>query len=229
MAQNNADKAAPGKTGRRVALEGLPPYERLLQEVLRGDLLPGEALTEMALAERLQVSRTPVREALTRLEQDGLVKRASRGMVVRERSPEEILDIYEVRILLEADAARLAAERRSNLDVFTLRRIAGELEQMDTTDPDARAEANRDFHHAIWRASHSEPIWDLLRRVDMHLARYPTTTLAYPGRWETSLTEHRLMVAAIEERDGEKAAQASTHHFTAARDIRLKLWSEGQF
>ena len=55
------------------------------------------------------------------------------------------------------------------------------------------------------------------------------TTLAYPGRWETSLTEHRLLVAAIEERDGEKAAQASTQHFTAARDIRLKLWSEGRF
>lgn len=229
MAHNNADKAAQSKTRRRVGLEGLPPYERLLQEVLRGEILPGEALTEMALAERLQVSRTPVREALTRLEQDGLVQRTSRGMVVRERSPEEILDIYEVRILLETDAARLAAERRSSLDVFTLRRIAGELEQMDISDPDARADANRDFHHAIWRAAHSEPIWDLLRRVDMHLARYPTTTLAYPGRWETSLNEHRLLVAAIEERDGEKAAQASTGHFTAARDIRLKLWSEGRF
>jgi DNA-binding GntR family transcriptional regulator len=229
MAQNNADKAVRSKTARRAALEGLPPYERLLQEVLRGELLPGEALTEMALAERLQVSRTPIREALTRLEQDGLVKRTSRGMVVRERSPEEILDIYEVRILLEADAARLAAERRSNLDVFSLRRTAVDLEQMDTSDPDARAEANRDFHHAIWRAAHSEPIWDLLHRVDMHLARYPTTTLAYPGRWESSLTEHGLLVAAIEERDGEKAARVSTQHFTAARDIRLKLWSDGKF
>jgi DNA-binding GntR family transcriptional regulator len=229
MAQNNADKAARSKSARRMALEGLPPYERLLQEVLRGEILPGEALTEMALAERLRVSRTPIREALTRLEQDGLVKRTSRGMVIRERSPEEILDIYEVRVLLEADAARLAAERRSSLDVFTLRRTAGELEQMDTSDPDAMAEANREFHHAVWRAAHSEPIWDLLRRVDMHLARYPTTTLVYPGRWETSLTEHRLLVAAIDERDGEKAAQASTHHFNAARDIRLTLWSEGQF
>lgn len=229
MAHNNADKAAQSKSARRMALEGLPPYERLLQEVLRGELQPGEALTEMALAERLQVSRTPIREALTRLEQDGLIKRTGRGMVVRERSPEEILDIYEVRILLEADAARLAAERRSNLDVFTLRHAASELEQIDTSDPDVMAEANREFHHAVWRATHSEPVWDLLRRLDMHLARYPTTTLSYPGRWETSLTEHRLLVAAIEERDGEKAAQASTQHFTAARDIRLTLWSEGQF
>lgn len=229
MAQNDAEKAARSKSARRAALEAMPPYERLLQEVIRGELAPGEVLTEMALAERLQVSRTPIREALTRLEQDGLIKRTGRGMVIRERSPEEILDIYEVRILLEADAARLAAERRSNLDVFTLRHAAAELEKIDTADPDVMAEANRDFHHAVWRSAHSEPILDLLSRLDMHLARYPTTTLAYPRRWETSLTEHGLLVAAIEERDGERAAQASRQHFTAARDIRLTLWSEGRF
>src|ERR1700753_1917999 len=130
MAQNDAEKAARSKSARRAALEAMPPYERLLQEVIRGELAPGEVLTEMALAERLQVSRTPIREALTRLEQDGLIKRTGRGMVIRERSPEEILDIYEVRILLEADAARVAAERRSSLDVLGLKHIATELEQL---------------------------------------------------------------------------------------------------
>lgn len=229
MAQGSAGKTARGAAARRSAPRQLPPYDRLLQEVLRGQLLPGEALTEAALAERLRVSRTPIREALTRLEQDGLVKRTSRGMVVRERSPEEILDIYEVRILLEADAARIAADRRSNLDVLGLKRIATELEQMSTDDPTALAEANREFHHAVWHAARSEPIQDLLRRLDMHLARYPTTTLAYPGRWETSLAEHRLLISAIEARDGDKAAQASAQHFTAARDIRLRLYSEGSF
>ncbi len=229
MAEQDNGTAASGKPGRRAFPPVLPPYETLLREILRGELMPGEGLTELSLAERLQVSRTPIREALTRLEQDGMLKRTSRGMVVRERSPEEILDIYEVRILLEADAARSAAERRLSLDVLTLKRIAGELEDMGTGDPTAMAEANRTFHRAVWRAAHNEPILDLLQRLDMHLARYPTTTLVHPGRWETSLNEHRLLIAAIESRDGEKAAQASTQHFTAARDIRLQLWSDGQF
>lgn len=229
MAHDSKHTAARSRTAQRSAPRRLSPYDRLLQEVLRGQLMPGEALTETALAERLRVSRTPIREALTRLEQDGLVKRTSRGMVVRERSPQEILDIYDVRILLEADAARTAAERRTSLDVIGLKRIASELEQMDTVDPTAMAEANRKLHHAVWSAAHSEPILDLLRRVDMHLARYPTTTLSDPGRWETSLAEHRVLISAIEVRDGDKAAQASTQHFTAARDIRLRLWSEGSF
>jgi DNA-binding GntR family transcriptional regulator len=232
MAEPENGAAARGKPGpgRGRVSSALSPYETLLREILRGELLPGEALTELSLAERLAVSRTPIREALTRLEQDGLLKRTSRGMVLRERSPEEILDIYEVRILLEADAARSAAERRLALDVITMKRIAGEVEAMGAgDDPDAIAEANREFHRAVWRAAHNEPILDLLQRIHRHLARYPATTLSYPGRREAALSEHRLLIAAIEARDGEKAVQASTRHFTAARDIRLQLWSDGRF
>jgi DNA-binding GntR family transcriptional regulator len=229
MAERENGAAARGKPVRGRVPSVLSPYETLLREILRGELLPGEALTELSLAERLAVSRTPIREALTRLEQDGLLKRTSRGMVLRERSPEEILDIYEVRILLEADAARSAAERRLPLDVITLKRIAGELEAMGAgDDPDAVAEASRGFHRAVWQAAHNEPILDLLQRIHRHLVRYPAATLSYPGRREAALSEHRLLIAAIEARDGEKAAQESTRHFTAARDIRLQLWSDGR-
>ena len=91
-------------------------YERLKNAIITGELGPGTHLVESSLARLCQVSRTPVREALTRLEQDGLVHQGARGLVVRERSPEEILDIYETRIVLEATAARLAAERHTALD-----------------------------------------------------------------------------------------------------------------
>lgn len=211
------------KTARRAAT----PYERVKQEVLRGELLPGEVLVEATLAERLDVSRTPVREALLRLEQDGLVSRTDRGVVVRERSPEEILDIYSIRILLESAAARTAAERRSDLDILSLRRAEGMIESLETEDPGARADANRRFHQAVWRATHHEPLTDLLQRIDLHLARYPMTTLTYPGRWEASMPEHRAIVDAIEARDGDAAADLATIHFTAAREIRLRLWTEG--
>src|SRR5690606_35558099 len=92
------------------------PYERIKEAIIAGDLAPGQPVVETALAEWCQVGRTPIREALTRLEQDGLLIRTSRGLVVRERSPDVILDIYETRILLEAAAARTAAARRTQLD-----------------------------------------------------------------------------------------------------------------
>jgi len=213
--------AGPVRTERKV-----PPYERLKQGILTGTLLPGQSLVETVLADWLEVSRTPIREALTRLEQDGLVVRTDRGIVVRERTPEEILDIYETRIVLEATAARVAAERRSGIDVLTLRRVAESLEAIDTTDEDVMAASNREFHRAVWRAAHNETLTDLLQRLDLHLARFPATTLSQPGRWESSHVEHRQIVGAIEARDAGLAGELASAHFTAARDIRLSLWGQ---
>lgn len=199
------------------------PYERIKTAIVDGELAPGQPLVEAALAEWCQVSRTPIREALTRLEQDGLVRRTERGLVVRESSPEEILDIYETRIALEATAARVAADRRSSHDVMYLRRAQERMRAMSTDDPPAMAASNRDFHRLVWRASRNESLIDLLERLNLHLGRYPETTLTYPGRWVVSLDEHDRLVDAIEARDAQRAHDVATAHFTAARDIRLKL------
>lgn len=202
------------------------PYELLKEAILTGKLQPGQPLIETVLAEQYDVSRTPIREALTRLEQDGVVVRSERGLIVRMRSPEEILDIYEARILLEGRAARIAAERRSRVDVVTLQRLSHEMEVVDTSDETAMVTANREFHRALWRATHNEPMIDLLARLDLHLVRYPATTLTQPGRWHEANAEHRLMVDAIERSDGLAAEAVSTEHFTQARDIRLTLWGQ---
>ncbi|MGH3661167.1 MAG: GntR family transcriptional regulator [Micromonosporaceae bacterium] len=204
------------------------PYERLQQAILVGELAPGQQLVETTLAQTYEVSRTPIREALTRLEQDGLVVRSSRGLVVRERSPEEILDIYETRIVLEATAARVAAARRTQIDVITLKRIADRLERLESRDEDEMADANREFHRAVWRASHNETLADLLTRLDLHLARYPATTLSQPGRWEEANHEHRSIIEAIDKQDGTLAAELAATHFTKARDLRLALWENAQ-
>src|SRR5437016_3803193 len=105
MARSSTSSGTPsrGRTRDRVS-----PYEQLVRAITSGDLPPGSPLIEVALAERFGVSRTPVREALTRLEQDGLVARGDLGLVVREITPEEILDIYDVRIVLEGRAASTA-------------------------------------------------------------------------------------------------------------------------
>jgi DNA-binding GntR family transcriptional regulator len=202
------------------------PYERLKQAIMTGELVPGQPLVETALAQWCEVSRTPIREALTRLEQDGLVHRSERGLVVRERSPEEILDIYETRIVLEGTAARVAASRRSALDLIHLRRIADALDAVDTSDENAMANGNREFHRAVWRASHNESLMDLLTRLDLHLSRYPATTLSQPGRWEVANGEHRALIQALDNHDIARAQELAAAHFTAARDLRLSIWAQ---
>lgn len=204
-------------------------YEKIKDAILDGTLHPGAQLIEAFVAEWCGVSRTPVREALTRLEQDGLVERGERGLVVRDRSPEEILDIYETRIVLEATAARVAAERHTAFDRIRLERLLKATEGIDTTDGDSLVQRNRDFHRGVWQAGHNESLVDLLNRLNLHLVRYPATTLSYPGRWETALQEHRGIVDAILRRDGRAAAELAEQHFTEARDIRLQLWEQELF
>lgn len=201
-------------------------YERLRAGIVSGEYAPGEPLVELVLADRYGTSRTPIREALRRLEQDGLVERGDRGMRVRTRSPEEILEIYEARIPLEATAAGAAAERRTDLDLARIRRAAARMAEVTTDDAQAMAAANRMVHEAIWAAGHNGTIVDLLTRLNNHLTRYPSTTLSAPGRWGEALREHAEIIAAIERHDRAAAAELARDHMTRARDIRLTIYAE---
>ena len=200
-------------------------YFRIKQAILSGEFQPGEPLIETVLAEWCKVSRTPIREALTRLEQDGIVVRTDRGLVVREDSPDDVLDLYETRITLEAAAARVAAERRTFHDLLQMKELGNAMSAMEPDDPQAMAEANSRFHQSVWHAAHNRSLVDLLDRLSLHLGRYPATTLSFPGRWERGNEQHRRIVEAIESHDGDLAAELATEHFTESRDIRLKLWS----
>lgn len=200
-------------------------YERIKQAIVSGDFKPGEPLVETVLAEWCEVSRTPIREALTRLEQDGIVVRTDRGLMVRDDSPEDVLDLYETRIVLEATAARVASERRTFHDLLQMHELADHMNTMDTSDPRAMAAANDRFHRSVWRASHNRSLVDLLDRLSLHLGRYPATTLSFPGRWERANDQHAAIIDAIEARDGDLAAERAVEHFTESRNIRLKLWT----
>lgn len=200
-------------------------YQRMKEAILALEHLPGEPLVETELARRYGISRTPVREALYRLEHDGLVQRSENGLIVRNRSPEEILDLYVVWIALEATAAEVACVRRSDVDLVRIRGRQKTFEASRDDTPAVKASTNRAFHHAIWRATHNESLQDLLERLDLHLGRYPETTLEHPGRWETSVAEHRELIDAIAARDGDTAATIARRHLTAARDIRLEMWT----
>lgn len=201
-------------------------YERLHEKIVSGDLGPGDRLTEIGLAENFGISRTPVREALRRLEQDGLVERAARGMRVRERSPNEILEIYEVRILLEAAAARSAAGRRTPFDIARLEQLHDAMTKTSADDAKAMEAINRRFHELIWAASHNSTLVDLLTRLNSHLQRYRGTTLTHADRWQTVLNDHQALIRAINAGDADRAAEIAESHMTAARNVRLVMYAE---
>ncbi len=202
-------------------------YHQLLEEVLAGDLRPGEVIAESALGQRFGVSRTPVREALRMLEQDGLLERVNRGMRVRPTSAEEVLEIYGVRAILEAAAAREAAARRTDADLATLERIMRSMGDAEGAAPERMADINRSFHRAIWQAARNRTLTDLLERLAVHLRRYPVTTYTQPGRWEEALEEHRLIFESIRTGESVAAAELSEKHMWAARNTRLDMIRKG--
>jgi DNA-binding GntR family transcriptional regulator len=218
--------SAPARAKAPAPKDRVPPYEMVKNAILSGELAPGQTLIETPIAEWCGVSRTPVREAFRRLEQDGLIHRKDAVLVVRERSPEDILDVYETRIVLEATAARVAAERRTDHDVRLLRLMLEQSRRIEAGDLAAMVDANQQFHRAIWRASRNESLVDALDRLNMHLGRYPETTLGYPGRWPTACTEHELLIDAIDARRPRKAYSLAEQHFSEARDIRLELFAK---
>jgi DNA-binding GntR family transcriptional regulator len=202
-------------------------YHQLLEEVLEGHLRPGEILVETALGKRFGVSRTPIREALRMLEQDGVLERVNRGMRVRQTSSEEVLEIYGVRIILEAATARDAAARRSDYDLATLDRIFRSMAEAKGAAPPELAGINRSFHRAIWQAAGNRTLIDLLERLAVHLRRYPATTYQRHGRWEEALEEHRQILEAIRDRDPDRAAHVAERHMQASRDVRIDMIRNG--
>jgi DNA-binding GntR family transcriptional regulator len=192
-------------------------YEELRDDIVGGLFEPGSPLVETTLAEHYGVSRTPIHEALLQLLRDGLVERSDRGIAVAERSPEKILEIYEVRILLEAAAARLAATRRTELDLNRLARTQDDMANLKEGETALRVRANTIFHEQLWQASHNSTLVEMMQRLIVRLGRYPETTLDYPGRWQAVLAEHKALLAAIRDGDADEAERIADEHMTAAR------------
>ncbi|GLY33498.1 GntR family transcriptional regulator [Kineosporia sp. NBRC 101731] len=196
-----------------------------LYEIVRSDILAGEfgataLLQELPLAQRYGVSRTPVREALARLEHEGLVEKAGRGHRVRSGTAEDVLEVYEARIVLEGQAAAGAAERRGELDLARLRHLH-ETVLAGETRHDAERSAHSAWHATIWRASHNRTIETLLHRLTAQLRIYDRGTQETSHDLEQTRAEHERILAAITDRRPEEARGAMIEHLTRAREVRL--------
>jgi DNA-binding GntR family transcriptional regulator len=200
-------------------------YDALKRDILSGTLAPGSILREEELARRHQVSRTPVREALSRLETEGLATRhGGAGLLVSELGTDEILDLYVLREALEGLAARLAANRRTEIDLARLQMLNDLAHQAMREDDTAQASRlNAEFHFVIWRVAGNRPLLRAISGVHETVQRFPQNTLAYPGRLEESVTEHAQLLEAIRNRDHAKAEEITVAHVRKVRNIRMAL------
>lgn len=187
-------------------------YQQLKLAVLTGAFAAGERLLEHDIAKKLQVSRTPVREALKRLEAEGLLEALPKqGLAVKEYSHDDIREIYMIREALECLAAEFAAINATDADVALLE---GLVEEMDRLDNDADAvrimEVHRCFSEAYNRASHMPTLVHLIESLKDQVARFRGVSLSSRERRTETRKEHKELLEALRLRDPERAS-ALTH------------------
>ncbi|MBR9869346.1 MAG: GntR family transcriptional regulator [Oceanospirillales bacterium] len=198
-------------------------YQQLLNAILSGELKPGSRIREVELAEWLKISRTPVREAVRRLESEGLICLVGhKGMAVAELDYQAVIELYQMREVLEAAAASLAAKHASEPEIYSLREIFNQEKQQDGNVA-TQAEINRAFHNAIYHAAHNRYLLKSLSSLRDAMALLGSTTYTLPSRSEAALAEHQRIVEAIEKGDSAGAEQAARDHIRQAQQARIRI------
>ena len=201
--------------------QGDTAYVRLHQAISAGVFVPGDRLRETDVAQRLALSRTPVREALRKLEADGIVEHRPRiGAVIRTLGHTELVELYEMRIVLERTAAQMAAKHCS----------AAELDELDSLntaisdgidDPARAAALNQKFHRCIYLATRNRFLLESARALNNALLLLGPTTLADADRVKTVVGQHRDIVEAIRAGDVDAAGRSAEAHLQTSMRYRL--------
>lgn len=198
-------------------------FERLETDLLTGKYQRGEYLTELALVEDLGVSRTPIREALRRLEQEHVIEISSRGILVLGVTAEDLADIYAMRLEVEPMVAARAAVAATDEEIAELRE-ALELQQyyVGRHDSDHIKYMDSRFHELLYRASHSTVFYDTLLPLHKKVQKYRKTSVENESRADKSFEEHGAILAAIEKRDADAAYAAMRAHVENAKKHIVK-------
>lgn len=199
-------------------------HQTLREAILTGLLPPGMRLGEEELARQFAVSRTPVREAVLRLQGERLAARTARGLVVTTISRSEILELYVVRVAIDGLAAKLAAGAAGIADVTGLRWVNRQMGiAADNEAWEDLADLNLDFHEMLCRAGHNSVLIDVLLSIHDKVRRFPGTTLSAGDRATEAVREHAEIIAAIEARDGGAAEVLARRHMDKAMEIRVGM------
>lgn len=208
---------------------GQTAYERLHEAIETGSLKPGDRISVNALAELLQMSRTPVREAIAWLETDGLiVHEPYHGRVVASLDRQMVTELFAIRLVLETTAAGLAAQNASEAEIEVLQDML-ELEKSVLGDPIRRERHNRRFHEAIYRSAHNRYLLTTLKALQTPMILLGPATASDPARLESAYTEHVQLVESIARHDADAAREAIRTHLTGGQKARIRhMMQRGQ-
>jgi DNA-binding GntR family transcriptional regulator len=201
--------------------QGEAAYSKLLEAIRTGTFAPGDRLRETDVAERLNLSRTPVREAFRRLEADGIVEHRPRlGAIIRQLSHGELVELYDMRSVLERTAAEMAAKHASPAEVIALRDLNATLA---ASAPTEAAALNQDFHRGIYLATRNRFLLDAARALNNALMLLGPTTLDDPARIAVVTEQHAAILDAIAAGDPITAGDAAETHLQTSLIHRLKV------
>ena len=201
---------------------GAAAYEAVMDAIRRGDFVPGARLREEDVGARLNLSRTPVREALRRLEAEGIVEHRPRaGAVVRQLSHAEVVELYEMRVVLERTAAEMAAKHASEAEIATLADLNAEIAQ-ESSNPARAAAINQDFHRGLYLACRNRFLLQSARSLNNSLLLLGPTTYTNKERIGEVVAQHDAIIEALEARDAKAAGAATEAHLNTSLRIRLR-------
>jgi DNA-binding GntR family transcriptional regulator len=205
-------------------------YNTLREAIVEGRLDPGDSLIEWHVARQFGTSRTPVREALLRLESEGLAFRVPRrGLVVRQITEHEVFEVYAVRIALEGLAGREAALEAQPSDIAHLRwvnqRLAEAINQGATT---TLPSLTNEFHQTLASVAHNTMLRRFIMQAQDWTRRVGTPTVALPGRRGKAVEEHEQLIDAIAAHDADRAERLAREHIATGREFQLAALRNGR-
>ena len=204
-------------------------FEQLERDILSGKYPRGELLTELRLSEELGVSRTPIREAIRRLEQEDILEEAGRGVTVVGISRQDMLDMYEIRIRIEGLAAEWAAERISDEELGQIRDTL-ELQryyiEKGGSHSDQIKNLDSQFHELVYRACGSRALTDTLLGLHKKMTKFRMASVSKHSRALQSVEEHEAILAALSAHDAAATGAAMTAHVVNARDRMRDMGDE---
>jgi DNA-binding GntR family transcriptional regulator len=205
-------------------------YDALKVAITRGDLLPGQRLIEHQLSLQMRTSRIPIREAIKKLEKDGLVERPhKRGFVVKSVTKAEIEETFGIRAVLESYAAYLATERLTDTLMRRLEKtVQAYREALAKNDVEKMMTANGQFHETIYKASGSEKLYTLINNFRDYISRFRKTLLVTKDFAKISLDDHVQMLDAMKEGDKEKVEELVRKHILRGKEIIIREMEAGR-
>ena len=205
---------------------GEQTYNSLIKAIRSGQYKPGARMREEEIGEQLAVSRTPVREALRRLEAEGIIEHKPRqGAMIRTLSHSEVVELYEMRVVFERTAAQMAAQHGSEAEFDTLDDLNAAIDA-ERDDPSKAASINQDFHRNLYLAARNRFLHQTAQSLNNSLLLLGPTTFTDEARMQTVFSQHKAIIDALRASDVVGEGQAAADHINTSLRARLRSLQE---